>query len=57
METTMKNCIFAKSQIDFTRCSNSICQYGFSHEQFDENNAKLVKSKWRETGATKIIYL
>ena len=40
-----------------TRCSNSICQYGFSHEPFDESNAKLVKSKWRETGATKIIYL
>ena len=43
--------------IDSTRCPNGICQYGFSHEPFDENNAKLVKSKWRETGATKIISL
>ena len=36
-------------------CPSIICQYGFSHDPFDENNAKIIKSKWTETDQSKII--
>ena len=42
--------------INSNRCSSIICQYGFSHDPFDQNNSKITKSKWTETDASKIIH-
>ena len=42
--------------ISFNKCPSIICQYGFSHDLFDENKAKITKSKWTETDANKIIH-
>ena len=32
--------------INFNKCQKNICQFGFSHDPFDENNTKTIKSKW-----------
>ena len=42
--------------INFNKCPSIICKNGFSHDPFDENNAKITKSKWTETDASKIIH-
>ena len=42
--------------ISIKRCPSIICQYGFSHDPFDENNAKITKSKWTETDTSKVIH-
>ena len=41
--------------INFNRCPGVICQFGFSHNPFDENNAKITKSIWTETDSSRVI--
>lgn len=41
--------------INFNKCPGSICQFGFSHNPFDENNAKITKSVWTETDPSRVI--
>ena len=41
--------------INFKKCPKNICRFGFSHDPFDENNAKIIASKWSDTDAKKII--
>ena len=40
--------------INFNRCPG-ICQFGLSHNPFDENNGKIIKSIWTETDPSKVI--
>ena len=41
--------------IHFERCPGIICQFGFSHNPFDENNSKITKSVWTETDSSTVI--
>ena len=41
--------------INFNRCPGIICQFGFSHNPFDENNGKIIKSIWTETDPSRVI--
>ena len=41
--------------IDSAKCPGNNCRYGFSHDPFDENNCKIIKSKWKDMGDKKKI--
>ena len=34
--------------IDFTKCLENNCRYSFLQDPFDENNCKIIKSKWKD---------
>ena len=41
--------------INFNKCPKNICRFGFSHDPFDENNTRIVTSKWTDTDPKRII--
>ena len=42
--------------INFNKCPGVVCQFGLSHDPFDESNAKITRSKWRKDSASKVIH-
>ena len=42
--------------INFNKCPGAVCQFGLSHDPFDESNAKITRSKWRKDSASKVIH-
>lgn len=41
--------------INFNKCPNNICQFGFSHDPFVENNSRIITSKWTDCDPKRII--
>ena len=41
--------------INYNKCPGISCKFGFSHDPFDDNNAKIIKSKWTHTDHKQII--
>ena len=41
--------------INSNKCPGISCMFGFSHDPFDENNARITKSKWTHTDPKLVI--